>query len=241
MNEAVEVEHVSSKGGAVARVILPVESDPEEMELYAASLVERGVIRVVDQATATRASAFLGDLSSAELAIDRVWDPMKDATNRAHRIVCDQWHAVRDPISVLLKGQRGELARYAQAREAEREREEVRLRVEAEAREREARAATVKELKASGAVEEARVVAEEPILPAAVTVPREKTAGISTREVYGWEPLDIGLAKREFLTWNDAAIDVVVKKAGPEAEKIVGAGAIRVTKRVEVRRAPRRG
>jgi hypothetical protein len=48
--------------------------------------------------------------------------------------------------------------------------------------------------------------------------------------------VDVSKAKREFLTWDEASIDAKVKAFGPEAEAIVGAGSIRITKTTDVRR-----
>lgn len=167
----------------------------EVLEQQALSLPDRAQrVNITDQPSYTYASGLLIDFAALENQIKLHHGPIKEAAHKAHKAACDAEKRVLEPVTLGKNILKGKIAAWEE--EQEKIRLEAQRRQEEEARklsEQMALEAAVAAEEAGASAEELEVLlAEQPVLPVAQAAPTfVRTAGVSTRETWHAEVVDL--------------------------------------------------
>jgi hypothetical protein len=179
----------------MSAVLKEIENPEDQFEQSALSIRDEAkALHIQDQETYDRAAAKFNGVCALEKEITGHYGPMKDAAHKAHKAVCDAEKEILAPVQEAKRI----LSRSIGAWDAEQERkrQEEQRRLEAEARriaEEEALAAAVEVEQAGGDIEEVEAVLSTPVPIMRPSAPPtyEKSATVSTREVWSAELVSI--------------------------------------------------
>jgi hypothetical protein len=151
--------------------------------------------------------------------------PAKQA-NDVHKFIT----TLRGTLLLPLQQATAELKRsrqvYRDKKERERQEKEEAARAAAKAEQEQQAIREAAELESIGEKEAASIVidraaiAPPPVVIVHSEIPKEK--GISVRKIFKFRTVNPALVKREFLVQDDAKIQAIVSKLGPDAMPIVG-------------------
>ena len=191
-----------------------------ELEKHVLSLPVRATeIQVNNQATLTIANEFLLGIKALEKEINATFDPIIDATNKAHKESLAHKKKFSDPIKAARLVIDPKISAYLEHQEGlRREAEEKARRIEWERQQVERQAALKAfEAEAKGNAKEAKEIIEESLTrnqiasPPPIIPEKPKTEGISMRDDWDFEVIDSTVIPREYLIPDEHLIRRVVK------------------------------
>lgn len=158
--------------------------------------------------------------------IEDSFGPPKKAAHETHKRITElEKKLLADPkqAEFILKKVIGDW----QVAETKRIREQERLAAEAARKaQEEQQLAEAEQLEAEGQPELAEEVVSRPVVAPAVSIPRPKVAGVSTRPKHSFKIVDVDKIDRRFMIPNETAIRKLFESMGKDAEKVVGVGGV---------------
>ncbi len=177
-------------------------------------------LQVVDNQTYLQAGEYLKAFKGLERKIKDYFKPLKDASHKAWRNICDRENEEIEKLKPTISYLNSQMVTYNQEQERLRREEAERLRREAEklAEERKLQAAI--EAENAGYKEEAEAILDEPVFIPPPIVAKEipKIAGQAVVKTWKWRLIDINLVPRQYLKVDEVAVNGIARSLKEKAQ-----------------------
>lgn len=190
-----------------------MEMTEAKIKTESITLVEKAnLMTIIDDSHLANANQFLVECRQMRKRIGEHCDPVIEQAHKTHKAAVQQKKIFEEPVIKAEQIIMPKITKYRADQEAKRLAEEKRLREEAERKAQEEALAQAIEAEQLGSVQIADEILAAPVqFVAPVVKDLPKMEGVSEREVWSFEVVNINLLPKEFLIVDEKAIGRVVR------------------------------